>query len=283
MVNLEHRYLDFEGNCWLGNEPFSVNGQGKVDFLGKTQVFRMSLHGRVTFPPYGIYDNRAKENAEAWAALITWDAPRDSAGQLMGITYYLPPTKGENMLLYLPAFRRVRKMTATDTQDAIAGQDIIYDDQEGWQQKLSPERYPYKYEVLEEREFLVMAPTLDGAEYFNSKHWYELKNVRMERRPCYVVQLTQLDKNYVYGRRVLIVDKETFIWYHVSNYDQKGRLYRTFDNNYAFHPEMGQTSWHGSIVLVRDHIDRHSGASVAWLLPAVLNREQIKLEGAKTK
>ncbi len=281
MANLEHRYLDFGGETWLANEPFGVNARGQVDYTGKTQVYRMGLWGRSIFPPYGVYDSRAKENGEYGAALITWDAPRDQAGQLMGQVYYMDPLKSNMTLLYLPAFRRVRKMSATDTQDAIGGQDIIFDDQEGWQQKLSPEKYPYKYEVIDEREYLVMAPTVDGAEYYSSKNFYELKNVRMERRPCYIVQLTQLDKNYVYGRRLLVIDKETFLWYHVSNFDQRGRLYRTYDMNYGFHPEMGQWSWHGAILTVKDHIDQHSGGSQAWALPAAITRDQVRLEGAK--
>ena len=35
-------------------------------------------------------------------------------------------------------------------------------------------------------------------------------NFEWERRPIYVVELTELDKSYVYSKRVLYIDKETF-------------------------------------------------------------------------
>ena len=113
-------------------------------------------------------------------------------------------------------------------------------------QKLSPNRYPYKFEVIDEREFLVMAPTVDGAEYIASKGM-EFRNVRLERRPIYVVKLTQLDPSYVYGHRIFYIDKETFLYYHVENYDRKGRLYRTWDGNYGWMPEMGDLNWCGTL------------------------------------
>jgi hypothetical protein len=133
------------------------------------------------------------------------------------------------------------------------GQDQIYDDNEGWMQKLSPTRYPYKYEVLEEREYLVVAQE-EQAEYWSSKG-LEMRNVRLERRPIYVVKLTQLDKNYVYGHRIFYIDKETFNFYHNEFFDQKGRLYRSWDGNYGWFPEMGTSTWCGTYILMRDHID----------------------------
>ena len=54
----------------------------------------------------------------------------------------------------------IRKMSATDSQDPVAGQDLIYDDAEGFLQKISPTRYPYEYRILEEREYLTyLRPT----------------------------------------------------------------------------------------------------------------------------
>jgi hypothetical protein len=144
-------------------------------------------------------------------------------------------------------------------------------------QKLSPSRYPYKFEIVEEREFLVPAPTLDGAEYISKSG--EFRNVKMERRPLYVVKLTQLDPNYVYKYRIFYIDKETFNYYHIENYDRKDRLYRTWDGNYSFFPEMGATTWSGSFILMRDHIDSHSSVEQPYMLPAQWTRSDVSIEG----
>ena len=101
----------------------------------------------------------------------------------------------------------------------------------------------------------------------------------MERRPIYVVELTQLDPNYVYGRRIFYIDKETFAFYHIGNYDQKGRLYRTFNMNWSFFSEMGGTSWGGALNLAVDHLESHSSAGTFYDLPAFWDRGDFGLKG----
>jgi hypothetical protein len=91
--------------------------------------------------------------------------------------------------------------------------------------------------------------------YFDSKKGYELHN-EWERRPVYVLQLTQLDPNYIYSKRILYIDKESFTLLFTENYDQKGRLYRTHENFHAFHPEQGMFHWWA--MLGMDHVDLHS-------------------------
>jgi hypothetical protein len=196
---------------------------------------------------------------------------------------YLDPNERDSMLAYVPAMRRVRKLTSTDTQDAVGGLDLIYDDSEGFMQKISPTVYPYKYELIGEREYLVPATTTDGAEYLSSKTGWEIRNVKFERRPVYVLQMTQQDPNYVYSKRIMYIDKETFLFYHVENYDRKGRLYRTFDITYGWHPEMGAFSW-GAYNSERDYVDKHSMFIKSYMLPALWERRDVSVDAfVKTK
>jgi hypothetical protein len=201
------------------------------------------------------------------------------AGFGQSALYHLDPNKADQLMVYIPSLRRIRKLSATDSQDPVMGQDIIYDDTEGFMQKLSPTRYPYTYELMADREFLLPAYTLDGAEYVSSKE-IELRNMKFERRPIYVVKMTQLDPNYVYSSRIFYIDKETFDFFHIENYDQKNRLYRTYDRNYSFFPEMGMTSWCGGLAVMKDFVDIHSTISIdTYQIPAAWNREDVSLQG----
>jgi hypothetical protein len=93
--------------------------------------------------------------------------------------------------------------------------------------------------------------------------------------------MTELDKNYVYSKRILYVDKEILFWHHIENFDQKGRLYRTFDAIWGFVPALGTYSQFHWLAL--DHIDTHSTAAHSFNYPATwLGREAISL-GALTK
>jgi hypothetical protein len=179
------------------------------------------------------------------------------------------------MYLYIGVLRRLRQMSTTDTQDALGGQDVIYDDNRGFS-ALTPTRNPWVAEVIADREFLVPTTT-DGSLYVSSKGW-ELKNVEMERRPCWVVKMTQMDKNYVYGSKILYIDKETLLWYLYESYDQKGRLYRTGHEIRTFIPEMGMHSQR--FVWNRDHIDLHSSFAIPFLTPMYyMKRADVGLEG----
>jgi hypothetical protein len=237
----------------------------------------MRLQGRVKFEPLGFLDNRAKDQGELKNFQYMNQAPRDLFGNVINITAYVDKDKDDLFLMYINSIRRIRKMTASDTQDPAVGQDMIYEDWQGFNQKLSPKRYPYKYEVIAEQEFLVPI-TWDGAPYVSSKEGYILKGLQFERRPCWVLQLTQLDKNYVYSKRILYIDRENLYLYHVESYDHKGRLYRSYDSLWGFIPAMGIYNQFHTLAL--DHIDTHSTSYHSYSYPALwLSRSDISMKG----
>jgi hypothetical protein len=112
----------------------------------------------------------------------------------------------------------------------------------------------------------------------STKEGYILKNLQMERRPLWVVQLTQLDKNYVFGKRIFYIDKEILYFHHVENFDQKGRLWRSYDSIWGFIPDMGTYNQFHTLAL--DHIDTHSTAYHEYSYPALwLGRDDISMKG----
>lgn len=275
IYNWVKRYYSGENYYWAQHLA-GFTGSLSLDFDGLVDMWGLRLHGRVLQEPYGWYDQRAEKNQEARGILLRWMAPRDQYGNAFSILTYLNPDKPDLSLIYVNALRRIRRLSATDTQDAVGGQDIIYEDNDGFNQQLSPTRYPYKYELIAEREYLVPAPILEGRGYMERKT-LALKGYEFERRPLYVVKLSQTDPNYVYGTRVLYIDQETFVLYHVDNYDQKGRLYRTSDVIPQFIPEMGLTS--PCDLVMRDHIDLHSVFARNFTLPAAwVGRKAINLQ-----
>jgi len=276
MWNIEKRYINHGLNFInLGTmQGFTKNLV--MDFDGHFEVRHITYAGRVLLPPYGWLDERAEKRGELNSYIMMFHRPRDVAGFIQLGLRFQPLDTLPQTYMYIPSLRRVRKLTATDTQDPVLGLDWITDDNEGWNQKLSPTRYSYKYELIEEREFLIPAPTWDGSEYFSSEG-LEQRGLKFERRPLYVLKLTQLDPNYVYSYRIVYIDKETFVWYHVQSYDQKGRLYRTFDLNYGFEYKMGALTWGGALNVWRDWVDLHTTLGQSYQFPAAWERKDISL------
>ncbi len=138
MYNIDRFPDGWERNVWLGGRATGLNGKLKVDFDGFIVGRQLRLGNRTLIEPHGWFDNRARDQGEAQVGLTMFVAPRDQAGTVMLGTIYQDPNKLTQGFMYIPAFRRVRKMSSTDTQDAVGGQDQTIDDSGGWSQKLSP-------------------------------------------------------------------------------------------------------------------------------------------------
>ena len=237
VYNWQERYNG--GDQFLGVEDIQTfDRKLKLSFSADCTWEQLKLGGRCTIPPYGYYDKRAQEKKEIRVINFRYLSPRDQAGNVIWIINKRSLDEPNQLMVWLAQIRRVRKLSAADSQDTAAGSNEIFDDFEGFNQKLSPTVYPYKFELLAEREFLVPHHTTDGAEYVSSKG-IELRNLRLERRPMYVVKMTQQDPTYVYGYRILYIDKETFAMHRIETHDQKGRLWRSVDPIMAFIPEGG--------------------------------------------
>lgn len=255
MENWDKRYYDVTENSKLLSYLRGFDKNLKEDFIGNNPTTVLRLGGRVQLPPYGFIDERARKMMEKRTFLLRQLAPRDLYGNVILSTEYYGAGDFNQFLLYVAMLRRVRKMSGTDTQDIGAGTDWIFEDAQGFSQKLSPNRYPYRYTVLEEREFLAPSYTEDGEEYF-SKEGVEYRKIKFQRRPIYVLELEQQDKSFVYGKRIIYMDAETFIPYIIENYDQKGNLYRVSFNFNAFFPKMGNFCYFNQIA--QDHQDYHN-------------------------
>lgn len=281
MNNLEKRYFAFDGNFYLLSRVAGYRKDLSEDYYGVCDCYALRLGGRSVLEPYGWLDERAKKRGELRTFIMSFLAPRDSVGMAMTALFYLEPDKSDLLMVYVPQMRRIRMLTSSDSQDPVQGQDVIYDDSDGYSQKLSPKRFPYEWKVLEETEYLAQVP--DGTEYITKKG-LEIRNVKFMRRPIYVIEGKQLDPNYVYSKRILYIDRETFILYDAANYDQKGRLYRTWSAPPKFEPDMGVFHRGSMIGVMKDHLDVHTGLGSDYQLPAFWGRKDVSLEqylGAK--
>jgi hypothetical protein len=226
--------------------------------------------------PYGWLDERAQKNGEMRSFYFGQLAPRDLYGNVVSITNYLDPNKFDLFFLYVNSLRRLRRLSATDAQDSAVGQDVIYEDFEGFNQQLTPKRFPYKFRIVAEREYLIPVVPPDGSSYYTKTG--EIKGLQFERRPLYVIEMLQQDSNFIYSKRIAYFDKEHFGLVFIENYDQKGRLYRTTENFYYHYQDLGVVTV--ELHNQRDYIDNHSFISRVFIYPAAwAGRDQISLRG----
>jgi hypothetical protein len=238
----------------------------KKDRYGLNKYYMMKVSRRSLQEPKGRwYDARAERLQESVVAISEVLAPRDSYGMVVYDVGYDNIDKLKNVFAYTPYSRRVRRYTSSDNQDSAIGMDFAGDDDGFLAQDLTPKEFPYEVKILDEREFLVPSYTIDGEAYLDSKSKYIWRNLKMERRPCYLVEMIQLDPNYIYSKRLYWVDKENFVPLIGEFYDQKGRLWRSMQTQYAFGVETGCYNWYQTWAF--DHIDVHTTAITAFEFP----------------
>ncbi len=275
--NFEKRSDAFNKNFFLSLESNGYDKNLRLDNYSTAIVCNTRFMGRFLFPPYGWFDKRAERNGEFYAFAYTNFEPRAKRGLGVLNYHYDDPNKMDALMVYVPSLRRIRKMSATDTQDPQG--DLTYDDSDMLAQKITPKKYPYKFDIIAEREYLLPSTYGHCPVWVDSKNYHAIRGVEFQRRPCYVLQMTQLDRNYIYGKRVFYVDKETSIALLAAYYDQKGRLYRTqFYVGYLFLPELGQGLVYGGIVTQHDYIDLHSTHQVLFNLPAAFTRKNFTMQ-----
>jgi len=115
------------------------------------------------------------------------------------LTWEQPETQDDDQWLYLPADRRVKRITGGSKKNQFMGTDLAYED-------LRPEKLSaHEYRVLKEEAFA--------------------------GHPCWVVEAVPSSpkekKDSGYGKRLMWIRKDIYFTVHAEFYNHGGRLFKT--------------------------------------------------------
>ena len=183
--------------------------------------------GRCDFPPMPRMPESESVGIASKESIIITD-PHEVKGFINLRVRYWDINKPDECYAYIPAIRRIRRLTGSDLTDPLLGSDCVVDDFEVWRQKFDS-RMAFK--ILEKRDFLVPRTYTKKPPYDFQKNRCCFP-VEWEIRPLWVLELTTNSPGYVYSKRVMFVDSTpmekggTSLIYWGEQYDQKGRLWR---------------------------------------------------------
>lgn len=195
--------------------------------------------------------------------------PRDVSGTSYVRKRFIDYSAPDEFVLYIPSMRRVRRMSGSDTQDPLFGSDLVWDDYNGYWQKVSPTIFPNDYKMLPPRELL--CPTVVDYNWPNDRIKGGYPDYTIEEdsatgqtllhfgswqlRWLHMLEAASKDPNYVYGRRVMAFDPEGCFIPQCQMYDQGGRLWRSWvrDANISQKGE-GYTE---ELIDIIDHVNTH--------------------------
>ena len=143
---------------------------------------------------------------------------------------YISPQKQDDSWLYLPSLRRVRRLSTAQRSDALFGQDTDADSYFGYSGQIPWMEWKY----LGEKTILGCM----HAENFPIK-WGEgsadftFEDV-WEKRDVWVLEGTSKLPQYAYSKRLLFIDKESWVIPYSDIFDRAGELWKIWINAYSF-------------------------------------------------
>ena len=201
-----------------GNQRYNVERHFVLDWLRALQ-FTGRLH---VDPKPEILPN--KDGAFRKAGLYPVLEPFDLKG-IGGLNYrYLDPLRQDDLWLYLPSLRRVRRLSSAQRSEALFGQDIDVDSYGGYAGQIPWFNWKFigKKPMLASLHGENMPPVpckSDGGMTF-CESW--------EMRPeVLIVEGTPKAEAYAFSKRVIYIDHESFFIVYTDLYDRGGELWKT--------------------------------------------------------
>lgn len=167
----------------------------------------------------------------------------------------------DNAWLYLGFQRRVRRLATGQVTDSFLGSDIMIEDFEGYNGRISDMHWNYKGT----RDILLPFYNHNEQELdpdtHKDKDGYQVvafggkggcfPNVSWQLRKVYEVEAVPVDKNHPMSKRVFYLDAQTFTIPRTNIYDRAGNLWKTWLIGQA-HPDFHLPKNKGSGVAIDD-------------------------------
>ena len=144
----------------------------------------------------------------AYKDLIVMTYPPEVKGLSVLTWTYLDPKREQDLWLWIPSIKKVRKISASQSDDSFMGSDFTVQDVST--RKFSDETY----KLLESKAF----------QGYKFEQTGEMKYVG---KPCFVIEATPVRPHWYYSKRVVYIDKETGGAIYDEYYDQNGKFFKT--------------------------------------------------------
>jgi hypothetical protein len=173
---------------------------------------RVSLDSRPAIPGYEHID---------WMVIRADEYPRDTSGTTTLETRYIDPARDDDLFVYVPSIRRVRRAPPTQRCATMAPTEFNFDDVNSFNGKVTQ----FNYKLLGRARMLGNFGQREipferkRGDYLPLKEGWELIDT-------YVLEITPKDPEYCYPRKVLYIDQLTHYAIWVMVYDASGWLWK---------------------------------------------------------
>jgi hypothetical protein len=150
-------------------------------------------------------------------SLTIFKSPRDVKGT--SFLSFSHPLKSDDQWLYLPALRRVKRISSDNKSGPFMGSEFAYEDISSQE----VEKYTYKY---------IKSEKINGAD-------------------GHVIERYPVDSNSGYTKQVVWVDSKEYRLQKIDFYDRKGSLLKTL--TYTGYKSYAKDTWRADLMTMINH------------------------------
>ncbi|WP_228216841.1 DUF1329 domain-containing protein [Aromatoleum toluclasticum] len=171
------------------------------------------------------------------ATYVNVQEPQDVKNTQLLIQRYEDDLKQDDAYLYLGFQRRVRRLSTGQTTDAFLGSDIMIEDFEGYNGRISDMNWKYKGTVNMLMPFYHHNDMKLSDEYKEPDGYKYVAfggqggcfpDITWQLRKVHIVESSPVDPNHPVSRRVHYMDAQTSAMSQTLVYDRKGDLWKIF-------------------------------------------------------
>ena len=220
--DLDIRHFDADTGTITDHGPLKIERHFMLDHL-RTQ----NWNGRLYVDPKP--DKPNPNGYRSQHGLYPILEPYDLKG-VGDLSYrYLDPARNDDSWLYLPSLRRVRRLSTAQRSDALFGQDTDTDSYYGYAGQIAW----MEWKSLGERDLLGAFHARYLPVKWDAKVDWAFDDV-WEKRRVYVIEGVSKLPQYAYSKRILFIDKETWLVAFSDIYDRAGELWKVWINDWSF-------------------------------------------------
>jgi len=217
---------------------------GKVERTIKFNFHFLNFTGRVNHAPVpAITPNPSDLFRGIYVQVLE---PYDVRNTQLLIPRAQDDLKRDNSWLYLGFQRRVRRLATGQVTDAFLGSDLMIEDFEGYNGRISDMNWNYKGTRYMLLPFYNHNDLELDSETHTDADGYQVvafggqggcfPNITWQLRKVYEVEAAPVDSSHPLSRRVHFIDAQTFTIPRTVSYDRSGNLWKTFTIGQA-HPD----------------------------------------------
>ena len=230
----------------------------RVDIVSYT----LRTRGRVTIEPIPVISGY--EHID-WMHLRADEYPRDTSGTTTLEIRYADPNRADDLYIYVPSLRRVRRAPPIQRCATIAPGEYNFDDINSFNGKITD----FNYRFLGEKKMLANL-SQERLPFRRKRGDYLPLDEGWEVRDAYLLEITPKDPDYCYPRKVVAIDRVMWDVFWTMTWDKDGNYWR---EQFAFRTPVrlpdGREVWSvGTVVFV----NVQNGRATVLTVPRAYNQ-----------